>query len=205
MRRQLLPALTMVLVFTVVTGLIYPLVITGVAQGLFNAQANGSLLERDGQVVGSRLIGQTFTEPGYFHARFSDSGYDGTLSVGSNLGPTNDKLLIGQADDPNTTDVDESYDGIEQRAAAYREVNGLAENTPIPVDAVTGSSSSLDPHISVANARLQAPRVAEARGVPVDQVLELVDDHTDGRGLGFLGEPGVNVLELNLALDALSG
>jgi potassium-transporting ATPase KdpC subunit len=204
MRRQLLPALTMVLVFTVIAGVIYPLVVTGIAQALFHDRANGSLLERDGQVVGSRSIGQTFTQPEYFHARFSDSGYDGSLSVGSNLGPTNDKLLVGQEDDPNTADVDESYEGIEQRAAAYRDENGLDKDTPIPVDAVTGSASSLDPHISVANARLQAPRVADARGVPVDQVLALVDDHTDGRSLGFLGEPGVNVLELNLALDELS-
>jgi potassium-transporting ATPase KdpC subunit len=204
MRRQLLPALTMVLVFTVIAGVIYPLVVTGIAQALFHDRANGSLLERDGQVVGSRSIGQTFTQPEYFHARFSDSGYDGSLSVGSNLGPTNDKLLVGQEDDPNTADVDESYEGIEQRAAAYRDDNGLDQDTPIPVDAVTGSASSLDPHISVANARLQAPRVADARGVPVDQVLALVDDHTDGRSLGFLGEPGVNVLELNLALDELS-
>jgi len=204
MRRQLLPALTMVLVFTVIAGVIYPLVVTGIAQALFHDRANGSLLERDGQVVGSRSIGQTFTQPEYFHARFSDAGYDGSLSVGSNLGPTNDKLLVGQEDDPNTADVDESYEGIEQRAAAYRDDNGLDQDTPIPVDAVTGSASSLDPHISVANARLQAPRVADARGVPVDQVLALVDDHTDGRSLGFLGEPGVNVLELNLALDELS-
>jgi potassium-transporting ATPase KdpC subunit len=203
MRRQLLPALAMVLVFTVITGAIYPLIVTGIAQALFNDRANGSLLERDGRVVGSRWIGQSFTQPEYFHARFSDSGYDGSLSVGSNLGPTNDKLLIGQEDDPNTAEVDESYEGIEQRAAAYREENGLDGDTPIPVDAVTGSSSSLDPHISAANARLQAPRIAEERHVPVEDVLELVTEHTDGRSLGFLGEPGVNVLELNIALDEL--
>jgi K+-transporting ATPase ATPase C chain len=203
MRRQLLPALTMLLVFTVITGVIYPLVMTGIAQALFNDEAAGSLLERDGAVVGSRLIGQTFTEPGYFHARFSDSGYDGSLSVGSNLGPTNDTLLFGQEDDPNTADVDEAYEGIQERAAAYREENGLTVDTPIPVDAVTGSGSSLDPHISVANARLQAPRVAEDRNVPVDDVLALLAEHTDGRGLAFLGEPGVNVLELNIALDEL--
>jgi K+-transporting ATPase ATPase C chain len=203
MRRQLLPALAMVLVFTVVTGVIYPLVVTGIAQTLFNDRANGSLLESGGQVVGSRSIGQTFSQPEYFHPRFSDSGYDGSLSVGSNLGPTNDKLLFGQEDDPNTADVDESYEGIEQRVAAYREDNGVDEDTPIPVDAVTGSSSSLDPHISVANARLQASRIAEERNVPVEVVLELVTEHTDGRSLGFLGEPGVNVLELNIALDEL--
>jgi potassium-transporting ATPase KdpC subunit len=203
MRRQLLPALAMVLVFTVITGVIYPLVVTGIAQALFNDRANGSLLERDSQVVGSRWIGQTFTQPEYFHARFSDSGHDGSLSVGSNLGPTNDTLLFGQEDDPNTTDVDESYEGIQERADAYREENGLTLDTPIPVDAVTGSGSSLDPHISVANARLQAPRVAEERHVPVEDVMELVTEYTDGRSLGFLGEPGVNVLELNIALDEL--
>ncbi len=205
MRRQLLPALIMVLVFTVVTGGIYPLVVTGVSQVLFHDKANGSLVERDGQVVGSRLIGQPFTEPGYFHPRPSSAGdgYDGSQSLGSNLGPTNDKLLHGQQDDPSTPDVDESFEGIEQRVAAYRAENGLPAGTPVPVDAVTGSASGLDPHISVANARLQAPRVAAARGLPVERVQRLIDEHTDGRDLGFLGEPGVNVLELNLALDRL--
>jgi K+-transporting ATPase ATPase C chain len=203
MRRQLVPALAMVLVFTVITGGVYPLVVTGIAQAFFRDKANGSLVERDGKPVGSRLIAQAFTRPEYFHPRFSDAGYDPTLSVGSNLGPTNDKLLYGQQDDPSTPDVDESYPGIEQRAAAYREENRLAPDTPIPVDAVTGSGSGLDPQISVANARLQAPRVAQVRGLPTERVMELVDDHTNGRDLGFLGEPGVNVLELNLALDHL--
>jgi K+-transporting ATPase ATPase C chain len=203
MRRQLLPALTMVLLFTVLTGGLYPLVVTGVGQLLFGDKANGSFVERDGEKVGSTLIGQTFTRPEYFHPRPSDAGdgYDGSGSLGSNLGPTNDKLLRGQADDPATADVDESYDGIQQRAAAYREQNGLAAGTSVPVDAVTGSSSGLDPHISVANARLQAARVARERGADPAAVRRLVDAHTDGRDLGFLGEPGVNVLELNLALD----
>jgi K+-transporting ATPase ATPase C chain len=203
MRRQLLPALVMVLLFTVIAGGVYPLVVTGVAQLLFNDQANGSIIERDGHAVGSAWIGQPFTRPEYFHPRPSSAGdgYDGSASSGSNLGPTNDKLLHGRADDPSTTDVDESFEGIEQRAAAYRAENGLAADAPIPVDAVTGSSSGLDPHISVANARLQAARVARARGADAVDIQRLVDQHTDGRGLGFLGEPGVNVLQLNLDLD----
>jgi len=188
MRRQLFPALMMLLVFTVITGLVYPLVVTGVAQGAFGDKADGSLVENaDGEVVGSSLIGQTFTEPEYFHPRPSAAGdgYDASASSGSNLGPTNDELLAS----------------VEERAEAYREENGLGAAAEVPVDAVTASASGLDPHISVANARLQALRVADERGLDVDTVLELVDDHTSGRDFGFLGEKGVNVLELNLALD----
>jgi potassium-transporting ATPase KdpC subunit len=203
MRRQLLPSLLMVLVFTVVTGLAYPLVVTGFAQVLFHDKANGSLIHVNGETVGSRQIGQMFTKQEYFHPRPSSAGdgYDGSQSLGSNLGPTNDKLLYGQANDPNTKDVDESYQGIEQRAAAYRQENSLAAGAAVPVDAVTGSASGLDPHITVANARLQAPRVATARNLSLQQVLDLIDKHTDGRGLGFLGEPRVNVLVLNIDLD----
>jgi K+-transporting ATPase ATPase C chain len=203
MRRQLLPSLLMVLVFTVVTGLAYPLVVTGLAQVLFHDKANGSLINVNGKTVGSRQIGQMFTKPEYFQPRPSSAGdgYDGSQSLGSNLGPTNDKLLYGQADDPDTKDVDESYQGIEQRAAAYRQENGLAADAAVPVDAVTGSGSGLDPNITVANARLQAPRVATARNLSLQQVQDLIDKHTDGRGLGFLGEPRVNVLELNIDLD----
>ncbi|MFH1105311.1 MAG: K(+)-transporting ATPase subunit C, partial [Actinomycetota bacterium] len=188
MRRQLLPALGMVLVFTVLTGLAYPMLVTAVAQAGFGGSANGSLVEVNGEPVGSSWIGQPFTLPQYFHPRPSSAGdgYDPTLSLGSNLGPTNDALLTA----------------IEERVAAYREENGLGPDTLIPVDTVTGSSSGLDPHISVANAKLQAPRVAEARGLAVAEVLGLIDENTDGRGFGFLGEPGVNVLLLNLALDA---
>jgi potassium-transporting ATPase KdpC subunit len=188
MRRQLFPALMMLLVFTVITGLVYPLVVTGVAQGAFGDKADGSLVENaDGEVVGSSLIGQTFTEPEYFHPRPSAAGdgYDASASSGSNLGPTNDDLLAS----------------VEERAEAYREENGLGAAAEVPVDAVTASASGLDPHISVANARLQALRVADERGLDVDTVLELVNDHTSGRDFGFLGEKGVNVLELNLALD----
>jgi potassium-transporting ATPase KdpC subunit len=207
MRRQLFPAVMMMVIFTVVTGLIYPLAVTAVAQLGFRDKANGSLVENaDGDTVGSSRIGQNFTEPRYFHPRPSAAGdgYDPTLSSGSNLGPTNPKLLVGEKDDPATPDVDESFAGVEQRAAAYREENGLADGAPVPVDAVTASGSGLDPDISVANARLQASRVADERGLSVDRVLEIVDDHTDGRALGILGEKAVNVLELNLALDRMS-
>ena len=207
MRRQLFPAVMMMVIFTVITGLIFPLAVTAVAQVAFHDKAEGSLVENaDGQVVGSSLLGQTFTEPQYFHPRPSAAGdgYDPTLSSGSNLGPTNEKLLTGAEDDPATPDVDESFAGVEQRAAAYREENGLADDAEVPVDAVTTSASGLDPDISVANARLQAARVADERGLDVDQVLALVDDHTSGRALGFLGEKAVNVLRLNMALDNLS-
>jgi potassium-transporting ATPase KdpC subunit len=203
-RRQLFPALMMLVVFTVITGLAYPLAVTGIAQGLFGDKADGSLVRNaDGEVVGSSLIGQNFTEPGYFHPRPSAAGdgYDSSASSGSNLGPTNPKFLVGEEDDPATDDADETFDGVEQRAAAFREENGLADDAEVPVDAVTASASGLDPHISVANARLQAERVADERGMPVEDVLALVDDHTSGRDLGFLGEKGVNLLELNLALD----
>jgi K+-transporting ATPase ATPase C chain len=191
MRRQLFPAFMMMVVFTVITGLAYPLAVTGIAQGLFNDNADGSQVENtDGEVVGSSLIGQSFGEPEYFHPRPSAAGdgYDGSASSGSNLGPTNDDLLSD----------------VEERADAYRDENVLDADVEVPVDAVTASASGLDPNISVANARLQAPRVAEERGLDLDTVLKLVDDHTSGRDLGFLGEKRVNVLELNLALDEVS-
>jgi K+-transporting ATPase ATPase C chain len=190
MRRQLLPALGMLLVFTVLTGLLYPLVVTGVAQAAFHDQANGSLVKRDGKVVGSKWIGQNFTKAGYFHPRPSaagENGYDPTSSSGSNLGPTNPDFLKT----------------VRERVAAYRKENNLAADRKVPVDAVTASASGLDPAISVANARIQAHRVADARGLSLAQVNQLVDEHTEGRSLGFLGEKAVNVLELNLALDKL--
>ena len=187
MRRQLLPALRILLVLTVLTGLAYPLLVTGVAQVAFADKADGSLVHTtSGRVVGSSLIGQDFTGAGWFHGRPSAAGdgYDPTASSSSNLGPTNPDLLKAVAG----------------RVTAYRRENGLAAGARVPVDAVTAAGSGLDPHISIANARLQAPRVARARHRSLAEVLRLVDQHTEDRQLGFLGEPGVNVLTLNLAL-----
>ncbi len=190
MRRQLLPALRLLAVLTVVLGVLYPLAITGVGQALFSHQADGSIITVDGEAVGSSLVGQVFTGDEYFESRPSAAGdgYDATASAASNLGPNNPDLLAT----------------VEERAVGYRERNGLAADAEVPVDAVTASASGLDPHVSVANARLQAERVAAVRDLPVEDVLALVDEHTDGRTLGFLGEAGVNVLELNLALDKAS-
>jgi K+-transporting ATPase ATPase C chain len=205
MRRQLFPALGMVVVFTVITGLMYPLLVTGFAQTAFHDEANGSLVRRNGTIVGSRWIGQSFTEPRYFHPRPHTDAYQSPrrYAAGSNDGPTNEAFLHG-ADDPTTEGVDESKTtGVDDLVRAYRRENGLPRNAAVPVDAVTGSASGLDPHISVANARLQARRVAHERGLSRMRVLRLIDDHTDGRALGFLGEPGVNVLGLNLALDRI--
>jgi K+-transporting ATPase ATPase C chain len=190
------------LLFTLVLGVGYPLVVTGIAQVGFKSKADGSFVERDGKRVGSSLIGQSFTDKKgnpikkYFQSRPSaatgadgstDAGYDPTLSLGSNLGPTNPDLLKAVA----------------ERVKDYRELNGLAEDAQVPVDAVTASASGLDPDISIANARLQAGRVASERGLSKQRVLRLIDEHTSGRTLGILGEKTVNVLELNLALDAL--
>lgn len=189
MRRQVMPAIRILLVLTVLLGLAYPLAMTGIARGLFNDRANGSLVERNGRTVGSKLIGQSFAKPQYFHPRPSAAGtdgYDGTASAGSNLAPASPDLIKS----------------VKERAAAYRKENGLPPNTLVPVDAVTASFSGLDPQISVANARLQTPRVAKARHMSNAAVTRLVDAHTTRRTLGVLGEDAVNVLQLNLALDA---
>jgi K+-transporting ATPase ATPase C chain len=187
MRRQLLPSILMLVVMTVVTGFAYTFAVTGVGQLLFGDRAAGSILERDGQPVGSELIGQSFTAPEYFHPRPSAAGdgYDPAISSGSNLGPLNADLMAS----------------VDERVAAYRELNGLGPDDTVPVDAVTASGSGLDPHISVGNARLQATRVAEARGLTKDEVMALIDESTISPTLGFLNEPAVNVLRLNLALD----
>jgi K+-transporting ATPase ATPase C chain len=171
---------------------LYPLLVFGIARTLFPAKANGSLIVDAGGVVrGSRLIGQPFTADKYFHPRPSSAGngngYDPTSSGGSNLGPTSQKLR----------------DAIAQNVADYRAQNGLATNAPVPADAVSGSGSGLDPHISPENAALQAARVAKARGLSLDKVQALIQQNTDPADLGILGEPGVNVLRLNLALDGI--
>lgn len=180
-------AVTAVLSLAVLLCGIYPLMVWITAHALFPTQANGSLLKSGGQVLGSSLIGQSFSGARYFHPRPSSAGtgYDATLSGGSNLGPTSRGLM----------------ESVSHRVIAYRNENGLSPDTPVPADAVTASASGLDPHISPANAALQALRVARARDLPLDAVQLQVAEHTESRDLGVFGEPRVNVLELNLALD----
>jgi potassium-transporting ATPase KdpC subunit len=239
MFKELKPGFMMMLVMTVLTGFLYPAVITVIAQVFFRDQANGSLIMSNGHVVGSRLIGQNFTKPEYFHPRPSAAGggYDPTASAGSNLGPTSAKFINGttKMDDKGNEVAD--FVGIKARIVHYSVDNEIAfdssvpldtfkdaqgnlddaklirafndekvplvftPKTPIPADAVTASASGLDPHISPANAQAQAARVAKARGASMEQVQGVSAEHTEGRDLGFLGEPHVNVLELNLALD----
>jgi K+-transporting ATPase ATPase C chain len=182
-------AVVSTLVLAVVCCGLYPLIVFGISQALFRDKANGSLITgAGGNIRGSKLLGQAFSDPKYFHPRPSaaGNGYDATSSGGSNLGPTSRKL----------------NDAIKDRVAAYRKENGLSENDSLPADAVTGSGSGLDPQISLRNAELQIPRIAKARGLSEQKVRELIRENTDGRDLGVLGEPGVNVLNLNLALDA---
>ncbi|HEY3267303.1 MAG TPA: potassium-transporting ATPase subunit KdpC [Armatimonadota bacterium] len=188
MLKQLRPAVISVLVFAVLTGLLFPALITGIAQAAFRRQAEGSLVRRNGVVVGSTLIGQDFRGAGYFHPRPSaaGSGYDPMASSGTNLGPTNPKLI----------------EGVRKAADAYRKENGLPADTPLPADAVTSSASGLDPDISPANAALQVRRVAKARDMSEAEVRALLARRTQGRTLGLLGEPRVNVLDINLQLDA---
>lgn len=239
MWEQILPGLRIKIFFMIVLGIVYPLAITGISQAIFPKQANGSLIRVGNKIIGSEIIGQNFTKPEYFHPRLSSagSGYDGTASAGSNLGPTSAKLLRGttKLDDKKNEVVD--FDGLSLRIVHYCIDNGIPyessvplnqfndasgnlddvklikafnnEKAPlvftpkklIPADAVTGSASGLDPHISPANAQMQAARVARARNVSADQVNRLVAQFTEGPDLGLLGEPRVNVLELNLALD----
>jgi potassium-transporting ATPase KdpC subunit len=192
---QVRPAILSVLVLALLTGCVFPLLLFAIARPLFPHHAGGSLILRGGVAVGSELIGQEFTRPEYFQSRPSAaaSPYDGTSSGGTNLGPNNPKLKNGATD----------FAGIRQLADEYRKRNGLARDALIPIDAVTRSGSGLDPHITPANAALQIPRVARARGLGEEVVRRVVADHTEGPQLGFLGNPRVPVLELNLALDQM--
>lgn len=187
MFRQFMPALRMTVLLTVLTGLIYPGVVTGICQVLFKKQADGSLLARNGKVIGSALLGQNFAKPEYFHPRPSaagNDGYDATASSGSNLGPTSQKL----------------FDRMKTAVEQFRKENPEYLGT-IPADALTASGSGLDPDISLANAQAQAARIARARNVPASAIAYLIESNSKGRDLGFLGEPRLNVLEANLALD----
>ncbi|GAA0526663.1 K+-transporting ATPase ATPase C chain [Rhizomicrobium palustre] len=187
MTTHLRPALVLLVLFTLLTGLAYPLAITGLGQAFFPHQAGGSLITQNGKVIGSELIGQNFAAPGYFHGRPSaaGNGYDGANSSGSNLGPTSKKLMDRVAGDAKTLSKENPF-------------------TPVPVDLVTTSASGLDPDITPAAALFQIPRIAKARGLAPEKLKALVEAHTKPRLLGLIGEPTVNVVKLNLALDALS-
>jgi len=201
---HLRPAILLTAFFVVLTGLLFPGVIWALGQAIFPHQANGSLLrDAPGNVIGSELIGQNFTKPEYFHPRPSaaGNGYDGANSSGTNLGPTSDKLIHGLEDDPATKDVDETYLGFNDLAKAYREENGLPEDTALPADAATRSGSGLDPDISIGNAELQVERVARSRHWSAERVRQVLAQNQHERLLGIFGEPRVNVLQLNLALD----
>lgn len=185
------PAFLCLLLLTLLLGIIYPLFMYGIGQLFFHKTANGSLILQNGKVIGSEWIGQNFNQPTYFHPRPSsagDKGYDAANSSGSNLGPTSQKLI----------------DQIRDRATNYRAENQLGADILIPADAVTASASGLDPHISVENALLQASRIAQARNLPKEKIMQLIEKFTEGRDLGLFGEKRINVLRINLALDQMS-
>jgi potassium-transporting ATPase KdpC subunit len=184
MKKNLITAILMTIATTILLGIIYPLVVTGLAQLIFPKQANGQLIHRDGKTIGSSILGQSFSTPGYFHSRpsFAGNGYDASNSNGSQLGPTNQKLI----------------DRVKADVSSLHTEN---PNVPVPIDLVTGSTSGLDPHITPAAAEFQLPTVAKKRGTTEDQLRTLLAKHTEDRQFGFLGEPRVNVLELNLELD----
>ena len=186
MKKNLVTAVLMTIATTILLGIIYPLVVTGLAQVLFHDKANGQLIEGNGKVIGSRIIGQAFTGPGYFHSRPSAVNYDPANSNGSQLGPTNKKLIDRVQGDVTT-------------------LQGENPNVPVPIDLVTASASGFDPHVTPAAAAFQIPRVASARKISETEVMQLVAEHTEGRTLGLLGEPRVNVLQLNLELDRRFG
>ncbi|HEV7482765.1 MAG TPA: potassium-transporting ATPase subunit KdpC [Solirubrobacterales bacterium] len=192
MRKDLTTGLIAIVLMTVTLGLLYPLAITGISQLVFPGQADGSLVKVDSRVVGSSLIGQEFMGEAYFHSRPSATGYSGNVTFFGNAGPNSA----------------EAREEVREQVKAYlrreKPFDKSLTSAGIPVDAVTQSASGVDPHISVANARIQAHRVATIRGLPLSQVEDLIPSHTDGRSLGLLGEPGVNVLELNLVLDEVA-
>jgi len=184
MKKNLITAILMTIATTILLGIIYPLVVTGLAQLIFPKQANGQLIEKGGKTIGSSILGQSFSSPAYFHPRpsFAGNGYDASNSNGSQLGPTNQKLI----------------DRVKADVSSLHTEN---PNVPVPIDLVTGSTSGLDPHITPAAAEFQLPTVAKERGATVDQLRTLLAKHAEDRQFGFLGEPRVNVLELNLELD----
>jgi len=203
--KHLRPAILITLIFVVLAGFAWPTLLWGIGQVAFKDKANGSLVaDAQGHVIGSTLIAQSFSKPEYFHPRPSaaGNGYDANNSGGTNLGPTSDKLINGihkktadGKDDPS------NFDGIKDLADAYRKENGLAADAQVPADAVTRSASGLDPHISPANAEIQARRVAEARHLDLEKVKALIKENTEDPFVGIFGDPAVNVLKLNLALD----
>jgi K+-transporting ATPase ATPase C chain len=200
--KTLVIALRATLVTLVLTGLAYPLLVTGIAQVLFPHRANGSIVvDEKGQEVGSELVGQGFAAPAYLHSRPSASGYDAANSSGTNLAVTSKKLRDGQPAEGSNS----AFDGVVDLAKAYRAENGLADSVEIPADAVSRSASGIDPHVSPENALLQAARIAKARGVAIERVETIIHQYAEALELGIFGEPRVNVLEANLALDRTFG